>query len=59
MIILLSFCLKFMGGEKGDNAVISLCYKMNQYINSVIFVSNMKDLIEFRCGRYYEERKFI
>lgn len=44
--------------EKQDGAVISLCYEMNQYINSEIFVSNMKDSIEFRYGKYYEDRCF-
>ena len=46
----------FFGKE--DDSVISLCDEMNQYINSEIFFSNMRDSIEFRCGKYYEERCF-
>lgn len=44
--------------RKDDELVISLCDNMIQYIKNDIFIENMKDSIELRCGKYYVERNF-
>lgn len=42
--------------RKNDDAVIALFDEMNKYIKNEVFVSNMKDSIDLRCGKYYEDR---
>ena len=42
--------------KNGDSKAIEIFEDIEQYIHDDIFIENMKDSIEFRCGKYYEER---
>lgn len=42
--------------KKRDNSVIALFEEMSQYITNDVFIRNIRDSIEFRCRKYYEER---
>ncbi|WP_294378657.1 DEAD/DEAH box helicase family protein [uncultured Clostridium sp.] len=53
-----TFLIKTDGSffKSNDNFVIGLFDDLKEFIDNKIFVSNMKDAIDFRCGKYYEER---
>ena len=44
--------------EKGDNAVISLCDELREFVQNECFVGEVIDSVEYRKVRYYEEREF-
>lgn len=42
--------------KKDDDSIIGLFDDLKEFISNKIFILNMKDSIDFRCGKYYEER---